>query len=225
MLSILVIRRVSEQSSAKASQAAKGVGVVTHQRVVTMIRYFLVLAVTGMSLLSADFLIGLIAASEARGPGAVWHGVHFLFSLLTVLAILGIHSIVYTYFMATNKWGKEVVRVYRLPDWFNTHAKQNKKNAVRVVMGSITLIAVTAWLGAAADTRGGSYPAWHLALAAAALVYNLYTFAIEYRLIVSHSRLLKEMKDQADQLRAERYGTNVDPWGSPEEMRREPAQS
>jgi hypothetical protein len=190
-----------------------------------MIRYFLVLAVTGMSLLSADFLIGLLAASEARGPGAVWHGVHFLFSLLTVLAILGIHSIVYTYFMATNKWGKEVVRVYQLADWFNSHAKQNKKKAMRVVMGSITAIAVTAWLGAAADTRGGAYPVWHLTVAAATFAYNFYSFAIEYRLIVSHSRLLKEMKDQADQLRAIRYGSTRDPSNSTEEMRHDSTRS
>ena len=34
--------------------------------------------------------------------------------VLTVVVLLGIHSIVYTYFMATGKWAKEVVRVYEL---------------------------------------------------------------------------------------------------------------
>src|ERR1700712_4526929 len=97
----------------------------------------------------------------------------FLFSLLTVLALLGIHSIVYTYFMATNKWAKEVVRVYQLPDWFNTQAKKNKKRAMRFVMWSIMLISITAWMGAAADTRGSSYSLWHLGIAAATMAYNL----------------------------------------------------
>jgi hypothetical protein len=174
-----------------------------------MIRYFLVLAVTGTSLLSADFVIGLIAASEVRGPGAIWHGIHFLFSLATVLALLGIHSIVYTYFMATNKWAKEVVRVYQLPDWFNTEAKKNKTRAVRFVMGSMTMIALTAWLGAAADTRGSAYSIWHLGVAAAAFAYNLGAFVVEYGLIVAHARLLMELKDQADRLRAERYGPDL----------------
>ena len=174
-----------------------------------MIRYFLVLAVTGASLLAANFVIGLLAAGEARAPGAVWHGVHFLFSLLTVLALLGIHSIVYTYFMATNKWAKEVVRVYQLPDWFNTQAKKNKKRAMRFVMGSITMIAITAWLGAAADTRGGSYSLWHLAIAAATFAYNLGAFVMEYGAIVAHAQLLMQVKEKADQLRAERYGPDI----------------
>ena len=112
-----------------------------------MIRYFLVLAVTGDSLLVANFVLGLFAAGEVRGPHAVWHGVHLLFSLLTVVVLLGIHSIVYTYFMATGKWAKEVVRVYQLPEWFVTQATRNKRRAFRFIMGSMTAIAVTAWLG------------------------------------------------------------------------------
>lgn len=197
-----------------------------------MIRYFLVLAVTGASLLGADFVIGLIAASEVRGPGAVWHAVHFLFSLFTVLALLGIHSIVYTYFMATGKWAKEVVRVYQLPDWFNTEARKNKSRAVRFVMGSMTTIAIAAWLGAAADTRGSSYSVWHLGAAAAAVAYNLGAFVVEYKLIVAHARLLMELKDQADRLRAERYGPDptddgaaADSAEAPDDPRRSAPQS
>ncbi len=37
-----------------------------------MIRSFLVLAVTGGSLLFADFVLGMFAAGEPRGPHAVW---------------------------------------------------------------------------------------------------------------------------------------------------------
>ena len=46
-----------------------------------MIRYFLVLAVTGGSLLLAAFVLGILAAGEVRGPHEIWHGVHVLFSL------------------------------------------------------------------------------------------------------------------------------------------------
>ena len=66
-----------------------------------MIRNFLALAVTGTSLLLADFVLGLLAAGEPRGPHAIWHAIHLLFSLVTVIALLAVHSIVYTYFMAT----------------------------------------------------------------------------------------------------------------------------
>ena len=56
---------------------------------------------------------------EPRGPGipAPWHLVHFLLGLVTTMTTLLVHSIAYTYFLGTGKWVKEVVRVYRMPDW------------------------------------------------------------------------------------------------------------
>ena len=173
-----------------------------------MIRYFLVLAVTGGSLLAADFVLGLLAAGEVPGPHAIWRGVHVLFSLVTVVMLLGIHSIVYTYFVATGKWAKEVVRVYQLPDWFVAQAKKNKRRAFRFIMGSMTAIAVAAWLGAAADTRGAGYAPWHLGAAALALAFNLGSFVVEYAVIVAHVRLLAGAQGpRPTSLREERYGT------------------
>ncbi len=167
-----------------------------------MIRYFLVLAVTGGSFLLADVVLGFLAAGEAPGPHAVARAVHLLFSLATVVVLLGVHSIVYTYFLATGKWAKEVVRVYQLPDEFNDRAKQNKRRAFRFIMGSMTAIAVAAWLGAAADTRGLAYSVWHLGAAGLALAVNLGSFVVEYGVIEAHVRLLMELKDRADRMRS-----------------------
>ncbi len=174
-----------------------------------MIRYFLVMAVTGTSLLVADFVLGFFAAGAPHGPGSIARAMHVLFSLVTVVALLGIHSIVYTYFVATGKWAKEVVAAYQMPDWISTQATKNKRRAFRFIMGSMTTIAIAAWLGAAADTRGSSYTLWHLGLAAFALAYNLGSFFVEYAVIVAHVRLLNELKDRADRLREERYGTKM----------------
>ena len=171
-----------------------------------MNRHFLVMAVTGSSLLVADFVIGLFSTGDLHGPGAVARGVHILFSLATVVVLLGIHSIVYTYFVATGKWAKEVVTVYQLPDWINAQAKKNKRRAFRFIMWSMTAIAVAAWLGAAADTRGPSYTPWHLGFAALALAFNFGSFIVEYGVIVAHVRLLRELKERADDLRQKRYG-------------------
>ena len=73
----------------------------------------------------------------------------------------------------------------------------------------MTAIAVAAWLGAAADTRGPGYAIWHLGSAAFALAFNLGSFVVEYAVIVAHVRLLAELKDRADRLREERYGPQV----------------
>jgi len=163
------------------------------------------MVVTGASLLVADFVLGFFATGEPHGPGAVARPMHVLFSLVTVVTLLGIHSIVYTYFVATGKWAKEVVKVYQLPDWISTQATKNKRRAFRFIMGSMAAIAVAAWLGAAADTRGPAYSIWHLGSAAFALAYNLGSFVVEYAVIVAHVRLLTELKDRADRLREERY--------------------
>jgi hypothetical protein len=171
-----------------------------------MIRNFLVLAVTGTSLLLADFVLGLFAAGEPRGPHELWHGIHLLFSLLTVIVLLAVHSIVYTYFMATARWAKEVVRVYQMPQWFVAHAIRNKRRSMRFIYGSMTAVAIAAWLGAAADTRGPAYTPWHLGVVALMIAFNLGSFAVEYAGIVSHARLLAELKSQADALREARYG-------------------
>jgi len=173
-----------------------------------MLRYFLVLAVSDGSLLIASFVLGLLASGEPRGPGAIWRGVHVLFALLTTMTTLAVHSIVYTYFLATGKWAKEVVRVYGLPEWINTQAKKNKRKAFRFEFWSMTLIAIAAWIGAAADTQGIN-PLWHLGIAAVTLAFNFGAFVIEYAVIVSQARLLMEVKDQADRLRAARYGAEA----------------
>ncbi len=96
--------------------------------------------------------------------------------------------------------------VYDLPDWFTTQATKNKRRAFRFVMWSMTAIAVAAWLGAAADTRGPAYSLWHLGFAALAVGFNLGSFVVEYTVIGAQVRLLHELKQQADRLRKARYG-------------------
>ena len=168
-----------------------------------MHRIFLGLAVTSGSLLATSFVLGLCSAGAKRGAGHAWHDLHFLIGLLTVLAVLLAHSIVFTYFLGTGKWVKEVVRVYRLPDWVYSQAIKNKRKAFPFEIWSIALVGATAWLGAGTDTRG--WPsAWHLAASALTLGFNLGAFAAEYAAIVAQGRLLIEVKDEADRLRMAR---------------------
>ncbi len=167
-----------------------------------MIRSYLVLAVTWISLLLAAFATGLAASVGPRGAAGAWGRVHLATSLGTVIVVLGIHSIVYTYFMATVRWAKEVSRAYALPDWLVGQARRNKGRASRFIMGGVATVAAAAWLGAAVDTRGGDYAPWHLAAGSFALGFNAVAFFIEYAGVVSHHRLLAEMKSQADRVRS-----------------------
>ena len=166
-----------------------------------MIRSHLVLAVTGISILLASFATGMAAAAETPGPSAAWHGVHLLVSVGGSIAILGIHSIVYTYFIATTRWTREVARIRGLPERFVAHARRNKVRASRFVLGGVAAVAGAAWLGAAADTRGGGYAPWHLAASSFAVGFNVVAFVIEYAGVVAHHRLLAEVKLRAEGVR------------------------
>jgi lipid-A-disaccharide synthase-like uncharacterized protein len=179
-----------------------------------MHRIFLGLAVTNGSLLVASFILGLISMGEVRGPGVkdTWHLVHFLIGLLTTLTTLLVHSIVYTYFLGTGKWVKEVVHVYKMPEWVEAQAKKNKRKAFRFEFWSMSLIGITAWFGAASDAQAFN-PTWHLLAASLTIAFNMGAFVIEYIVIVSQAQLLIEVKKRADQQRQALYG--ADPVGSP----------
>jgi hypothetical protein len=172
-----------------------------------MHRIFLGLAVTNGSLLLASYVVGLISVGEPRVKGQPdpWHTIHFLLGLFTLLTTLLVHSIVYTYFLGTYKWVKEVVRVYKMPEWVEAQAKKNKKKAFRFEFWGMTLVSVAAWMGGPSDSWGWS-PLWHLATASLALAFNLGAFAVEYVVIVAQARLLLEVKSRADQQRQALYG-------------------
>ncbi|MBX6315978.1 MAG: hypothetical protein IRY99_24155 [Isosphaeraceae bacterium] len=176
-----------------------------------MNRIFLGLAVADGSLLLASLVLGLIAAGEPRGPGETWHGVHLLVGLLTTMTTLLVHSIVFTYLLGTGRWVKEVVHVYKLPNWVYAQAVKNKRKAFPFEFWGMALVGLTAWLGAAADTRKGFDPAWHLGLAALTLAFNLGAFVAEYATIKAQARLLLEVKDQADRLREAQLAARTPP--------------
>lgn len=167
-----------------------------------MHRIFLGLAITNGTLLLATFGFGFVAAAEVR-PSHMWRDVHFLLGLLTTMATLMVHSIVFTYFLGTGKWVKEVVRVYQLPDWVYAQAIRNKRRAFPFEILCMILIGATAWLGAASDTREFD-STWHLGLAALTLAFNLGAYVVEYASIVAQARLLLEVKDQADAIASRR---------------------
>ncbi len=170
-----------------------------------MIRYFLVLAVTGMSLLTADFVLGFFAAGAVRGPDGIARAPR------VVLAGDGRgtarHSLDRLHLLRgdgeVGQGSRDRLPVAR---WFNTQAKKNKRRAFRFVFWSMTTIAVAAWLGGAADTLRHELCDLAPRLGGLALAFNLGSFVVEYAVIVVQVRLLTELKDRADRLREARYG-------------------
>lgn len=177
-----------------------------------MHRIFLGLAVTDGTLLLVTFGIGLFVPS---GQGGFVHDLHFLVALLTIVLTLMVHGVVYTYFLGTGKWVKEVVRVYQLPDWVDAQAVRNKRRAFPFVIWGMLLIGATAWLGAAADTIRGFGGLWHFIAASATIAFTIGAFGFEYASIVSQARLLLEVQSQADRLRLARLAESEAPPPAP----------
>ena len=122
-----------------------------------------------------------------------------LLALFTTLTTLAVHSIVYTYFLATGKWAKEVVRVYQIPDGSTPRRRRTREGVpVRDLEHDVDRHRRLA--------RRRRPTPWHEPALApgdrrAGLAFNLGAFAVEYAVIVAQARLLMEVKDQADHLR------------------------
>ena len=171
-----------------------------------MHRIFLGLAVTNGSLLAASMVLGFLASGEPNAPRASWHNLHFLLGLLTTVTTLFVHGVAFTYFLGTGRWVKEVVQVYRMPDWVYAQGVRNKRRAFPFELGGMLLVGAAAWTGAGTDAQG--WPAhWHLAASTAALAFNLGAYAAEYAAIVAQARLILEVKDRADRQREALYAS------------------
>ncbi len=163
-----------------------------------MPKIFLTLAVANTTLLLIAYGMGLFVPS---GEGGTIHDLHFLVGLLTMLASLMVHGIVYTYLIGTNKWVKEVVRVYGLPTWMETQSKRNKRRAFPFILWGMLAIGATVWLCGAADTIRGFGGLWHWLMASFTIGFTGVAFVLEYASIIAQARLLVEVKDEADRLR------------------------
>ena len=120
-----------------------------------MHRIFLALAVTVGTLLVVSFATGFFVPT---GRGGMWHDLHFLISLVAAMATLLVHSIVFTYFLGTGRWVKEVVYVYQLPPWVWSQAVKNKRRVFPFEFLSMMLIGASRLAGRGVGHAKGLQP-------------------------------------------------------------------
>src|ERR1700693_5815676 len=76
-----------------------------------MTRIFTTLATVNALALTATFVTAILS----RWNGAVFL-VHFNLGLFTAIGTLFVHCLIFTYFLGTGRWVKEVGLAYNLPD-------------------------------------------------------------------------------------------------------------
>jgi hypothetical protein len=171
-----------------------------------MTRIFLTLASLNALGLVASFLFGVVSMLRAGVTNAEepTFQIHFWVGLATALCTLLVHCIIFTYFLGTGRWVKEVGLAYALPDEpLPKLTRELKRSTFPPALFAmlITIAAVAA--GAGVQTK--AWPWWvHGGLALLALAVNAWAFTFEYRNVTINAGVIENVLHEVDRIRAER---------------------
>lgn len=171
-----------------------------------MTRIFTTLAAIDFLLLTLSFGFGL--ASQLRGAARAaddpTYLMHFALGLGAAVGTLLVHCLIFTYFLGTGRWVKEVMLAYHLPD--EPLHKTTRELKRRTFPPALTAMLVT--IATAAAGMGRQMQEWpwqvHFTLAIAALIVNAWAFRVEYRDLRINAAVLDQVLREVDRIRAER---------------------
>ncbi|MFG0331345.1 MAG: hypothetical protein ACF8PN_15770 [Phycisphaerales bacterium] len=129
--------------------------------------------------------------------------------IVTVFGIL-VHSIVYTYFIASGKFAQTAIEEHGYPDpEAERRIKRNKIQAFRYAfIGMIGLMLAVSLYFAASPVRGDDAirPLWAAFGAYAAILINLWAIGKEWKFIVANSVITSEITESVATAREQRLG-------------------
>src|SRR5436190_13445847 len=164
-----------------------------------MTRIFTTLATIDAVLLLSGFGVGVVSKL-----GFSVYLVHFWLGLSAVLVTLLVHCLIFTYFLGTGRWVKEVALAYRLPDEpLPRLTRELKRQTFPPALFAMLIAIATAAAGTAAQLGDWPWPV-HAALASLTLLINLWAFAVEYRNVRTNAGVIERVLDEVDRIRAER---------------------
>jgi hypothetical protein len=159
--------------------------------------FFLLLAAGGVGLWS--FLV-----AGRSDPGTRVFEIHVILGIVAPIAALGLHCLVFIYFLGTGRWVKEVALAYRIPDDpLPRLTRDLKRRAFPPALFAMLVPIAAAATGAGVQTLAWPWP-WHATAAIAALLVNLWAFRIELECVTTNAGVIDEVMKQVDRIRAER---------------------
>ncbi len=152
---------------------------------------------------------GVGFASQATGglrnaEGSIYL-LHFTLGLFSVLFAIGVHCLIFIYFLGTGRWVKEVTLAYGLPDEpLHKQTRELKRRTFPPALFAMLIAIATASAG-----EGVRWSDWHwtihLGLAVATLAINAWAFWVEYRNVAVNAGIIDAVMREVDRIRAQ-YG-------------------
>jgi len=167
-----------------------------------MTRIFSSLALLQMTALVAAYAVGW--ASRLRGslqdPSDSTYLLHFCLGLSTAVLTLLVHCLIFTYFLGTGRWVKEVSLAYDLPDvpWHKETRELKRRTFPPALFAMLIVIGASA-AGAGAHLREWPWTV-HATLATVALLLNAWALRVEYRNVSRNSEVLEEVLVEVDRI-------------------------
>ena len=180
-----------------------------------MKRIFLTLAIIANIMLIVTMILGLLIGDAADRDPAVQAivGYHFLLAIGSLIFAIGVHALVFTYFMGTGRWMEETCTAYRLPNTFQATSQSLKYRVLAPMMAAVMLLLFTGAWGAAADpaspveftgVAGIDAGTIHFLLAATTIGVQFIVNGLEYLSIQSNMDLIEQVMSEVRRIRLER---------------------
>jgi len=137
----------------------------------------------------------LLGHHLARGGHA--SSTHLLLGVLTTMACIAVHCIVFTYFIATAKWVQHAIAVKQLDAALAEPTRSFKRQAFPGALMAMASVFAAAVLGAARDNY--AIPKWwHHGAAILAVAVNVVVAFFEYRAIARNGRLIDSILERTN---------------------------
>jgi H+/gluconate symporter-like permease len=170
-----------------------------------MTRTFIILAVILSILLLVTFGVGWWSFAIPETEATVKKDIfltHFYFGLATAIVGLLVHCLIFTYFLGTGRWVKEVGIAYKLKDGdLPKTTRELKRRVFPPALYAMLICIATAAAGAGAQLQ--AWPKYvHATLGVLTLIINFWAFRIEFACLAVNARVLNDVLDEVDRIRA-----------------------
>jgi hypothetical protein len=164
----------------------------------------------------AAFIVGWLsfAFDSRRNPSDSTYVLHVFLGLLSGTTALGVHCLIFIYFLGTGRWVKEVAIAYKIPDdplpkLTRTLKRRTFPPALFAMLIAVATTAAGAWVATSTTAQAATATKWwpwpvHATLAVLTLAINVWAFFVEYKAVAINGRVIDDVMREVDRIRAER---------------------